>query len=178
MRGYIEDFSSDSKKFKKGADLFYSVNGVGEGVWGLRNYAGLTPPAVDAENGGSPRVRINTYRILRDTELVRGLKQLHQNRCQICGETLNLPEGRSYSEGHHLQPLGSPHNGPDSAANVIVLCPNHHALCDYGAIALSLETLRTHPLHQVGLQYLAYHNERVGSISTRESGVKDVDVAK
>lgn len=37
IRKNIEDYSSDSKNFKGKADLFYSVHGKGEGVWGLRN---------------------------------------------------------------------------------------------------------------------------------------------
>lgn len=36
IRKNIEDHSSDSKNFKGKKDLFYSVDGIGNGIWGLR----------------------------------------------------------------------------------------------------------------------------------------------
>jgi hypothetical protein len=36
IRKNIEDHSSDSDNFKGKEDLFYSVEGKGKGVWGLR----------------------------------------------------------------------------------------------------------------------------------------------
>ena len=36
IRKIIEDHSSDSLNYKGKDDLFYSVHGVGNGVWGLR----------------------------------------------------------------------------------------------------------------------------------------------
>ena len=72
--------------------------------------------ATDLANPPS-RVLTHTYRIIRDTRLIQRLKYLHRDRCQLCGETLKLPGGDRYSEGHHLQPLGGPHRGPDTSAN-------------------------------------------------------------
>jgi hypothetical protein len=31
------------------------------------------------------------YRILRDTLLARTLKEMHQNQCQVCGESFSYP---------------------------------------------------------------------------------------
>lgn len=107
------------------------------------------------------RVQSHTYRVIRDTRIVQILKQFHAHRCQICGTALKLPDGSRYSEGHHLRPLGKQHNGPDVTANIIILCPNHHALCDLGAIRLSPSRLRHHREHRLGKHYLAYHNTRV-----------------
>jgi len=42
-----------------------------------------------------------------------------------------------YAEVHHLKPLGQ--DGPDTDANMLVLCPNHHVLFDYGVIAINPE---------------------------------------
>ncbi|MDD4353186.1 MAG: hypothetical protein PHN56_01875 [Candidatus Nanoarchaeia archaeon] len=36
IRNTIENHSSDSENFK-GKNLFYSVNGIGNGIWGLRS---------------------------------------------------------------------------------------------------------------------------------------------
>ena len=38
IRAEIERNSSDSTQFKGKRDLFYSVNGLGNGTWGLRSY--------------------------------------------------------------------------------------------------------------------------------------------
>ena len=53
-------------------DLFYSVNGLGEGTWALRNEEGL----IEATDITTPPEKIKTevYRILRDTSLTRDLK--------------------------------------------------------------------------------------------------------
>lgn len=109
----------------------------------------------------TPPVRIDAVvsRIVRDTALTRNLKAKHDDRCQLCEKRLEFPEGRSYSEAHHLQPLGRPHNGPDTAANIIVLCPNCHALCDHGAVNLVRSVLRTVEGHEIGDDFLEYHNQ-------------------
>ena len=104
------------------------------------------------------RILTTTLRVVRDTTLARFLKDMHNNVCQICDSTIQLPDGKRYSEAHHIQPLGSPHDGPDIAANILVLCPNHHAMCDYGAITLSLDMLTQHDDHDISLKYVNYHN--------------------
>ena len=113
---------------------------------------------VDIESVESERVAVTTFRILRDTALARKIKTLHANRCQICGLAIELLDGSSYSEAHHIQPLGKPHDGPDVAGNIIILCPNHHAMCDYGAMRLSRSEIRHHPAHQIHDQFIYYHN--------------------
>lgn len=126
----------------------------------LKRKEATTPLAYDLDHPAPATVEMVTYRILRDTALARRLKELHAHRCQICGITLPLAAG-NYSEAHHLQPLGAPHAGPDIAENILVLCPNHHALCDYGAIKLEIADLRRHPSHKVGVEFIAYHNGNI-----------------
>ncbi len=98
-------------------------------------------------------------RIVRDTEIIRTIKQLHQNKCQLCGNTVQLANGETYSEAHHIKPLGSKHNGPDIPGNLIVLCPNHHVQCDRGAIRLDYDDLITYVEHVVEMEFLSYHNQ-------------------
>lgn len=164
IRGTIENNSSDSAKFK-GNDLFFSVKGLGSGIWGLRSYIKNTPEASDIDEGSgneSPsRVPQETYRILRDTQLARQIKLLHKNKCQLCGEAISLGNGEHYSEAHHIKPLGRPHNGPDVAGNILVLCPNHHVMLDYGVIKLELNKITTHGNHQIQREYIDYHNEYI-----------------
>lgn len=156
----IQDYSSDSDGYKHGDDIFYSVDGIGSGVWGLRSSLGTTPKAADIEPPATPaRVATETYRILRDTLLAKKLKALHRDVCQVCGIALQLSNGKTYSEAHHIRPLGSPHNGPDVVGNIIILCPNHHVLFDYGTLLLDAQRLRTVHGHSIEDAYIQYHNE-------------------
>jgi hypothetical protein len=124
-------------------------------------------PHPEANDLAEPPERIQTTvcRILRDTELSRRIKQLHSYRCQICGLSIELPDGRFYAEGHHMKPLGSPHNGPDTEANILCLCPNHHAAVDLGAIDIDLHSLSMAPGHMVGAEFVEYHNTVIWSLT-------------
>lgn len=117
-----------------------------------------TPCSVDAGLHPPERVVCAQYRILRDTLLARQLKDVHSHHCQICGQTIAFQDGYCYSEAHHIRPLGTPHNGPDVAENIIVLCPNHHVMLDYGCINLSGHKIRQHPNHSVAKEFIEYHN--------------------
>ncbi|WP_413252858.1 HNH endonuclease [Streptomyces brevispora] len=110
-----------------------------------------------------------TQRVIRSTAVAEYIKRIHGHICQICGIRLITPKG-AYAEAAHIQALGRPHTGPDVAANVLCLCPNHHVLFDFGALAISddlsvtdqssgfsLGYLREVPGHEVGREYLAYH---------------------
>ncbi|WP_290995849.1 HNH endonuclease [Gordonibacter sp.] len=84
-----------------------------------------------------PKVTQTVTRCVRDTKLSKNLKDKYKNVCQICGKSILLPSKRSYSEGHHIRPLGAGHNGPDVRSNIMVLCPTHHVEFDYGCIAIN-----------------------------------------
>jgi hypothetical protein len=183
IRKIVEDHSSDSDNFK-GQDLFYSVEGIGKGVWGLRTR--LEPPmkVPDLPEPQLPeRNRVEVNRIIRDTLQSLKLKKLYDNKCQVCCLTIGLPNG-TYSEAHHLQPLGNPHTGPDVSANIIILCPNHHTEFDYGSIAIEPSTyhilhidktsiyvgrkLELRDNHNLGEQYLLYHLKHIFGASRQD----------
>lgn len=163
IRRELEYNSRDSKSYKHRFDLFYSVSGIGNGIWGLRSSLASTPHAIDCISPPPERVITEVYRILRDTELARRLKKFYDNKCQLCGSSIAIADGVSYSEAHHIRPLGAPHNGPDEAQNIIVLCPNHHAACDYGAIGLHRTSIRCKPGHIVSQKHLDYHNQHAAA---------------
>ncbi|TYB91844.1 HNH endonuclease [Micromonospora sp. WP24] len=131
IRRQIQDRSSDSAGFMGVADLFFSVEGLGRGVWGLRQFVQPTPIAADLPGGnGIPgRTRQTTYRVLQDTVQARQIKLLHRDARQLYGEALRISPTKTYSEAHHIIPLRGDFAGPDTASNVIVPCPNRHALC-------------------------------------------------
>jgi hypothetical protein len=118
-----------------------------------------SPSAADIADTPPGRVRTTTYRILRDTALARRVKQLNNHECQICGHTITLQDGSHYAEAHHIQPLGDPHHGPDIMANILCVCPNHHAELDYLIISLDFNTITCVEGHNVEQKYLDYHNK-------------------
>lgn len=73
-------------------------------------------------------------RFVRNSNVVKHIKNLYGNRCQVCRYTIHTPSGR-YSEVHHLYPLGE--GGHDDSTNMLVLCPTHHVEFDYAVLGIS-----------------------------------------
>ncbi len=90
------------------------------------------------------RVLATTRRIIRDTATSGRIKRLYDYTCQVCGTRLTLSDGSGYAETHHVRPLGGDHGGHDDPENMLCLCPNHHALFDYGAMMVEPEHLTIH----------------------------------
>lgn len=80
------------------------------------------------------QTKSEVFRFVRDSEPVKKLKKLYQNRCQICGYTFEFKKGEFYSEVHHYNPLHE--GGNDDTDNMIVVCPTHHAEFDYKVIVI------------------------------------------
>ncbi|MEU5183792.1 YDG/SRA domain-containing protein [Streptomyces longwoodensis] len=112
-------------------------------------------------------------RLVRDTAAVQRIKQLYGGECQLCGLRLVGPDGKPYSEGAHIRPLGKPHHGPDVEPNILCLCPNCHVGLDIGAVTIDpnwtiirraglfgghlRSKLKVHDEHKVHPDYLHYH---------------------
>jgi putative restriction endonuclease len=145
------------------------------GVAGAGAAEGLAQPTAEsipeAPSVPVPRREIRSLAAVRDSALVSRLKALHGNTCQVCGIRLQTKWG-ARSDGAHVRGLGFPHHGPDEAANLLCLCPNHHALFDGLTLYVDennrvhhiedghdtdIGPLRTHPEHAVGRAHLAYH---------------------
>jgi putative restriction endonuclease len=125
------------------------------------------------------RVKSHTTRIVRDTLASEAVKKKHDYVCQACSTRVE-PLGGAYAEAAYLRPLGRPHNGPDTADNILCLCPNCHVLFDgwaftieddgtlLGAIEGSLNEPDNHPLNR---EHLAYHRRlyhEANTTSTRK----------
>ncbi|MGW2501955.1 YDG/SRA domain-containing protein [Streptomyces sp. NPDC001588] len=148
-------------------------------IWRFR-LAQLPPPAATRQPAiPSPhqpegqeipgRATVTTQRIVRSTAVADFVKRAHDYTCQVCDIRLATPTG-AYAEGAHIQPLGRPHAGPDIAANVLCLCPNHHVLFDLGMLTIADNLAITSPAgdshrqrlrevasHKIGREYLTYH---------------------
>jgi hypothetical protein len=132
---------------------------------------GLLPTVT---NGPAPRTEASVQRIVRNTQVTQRVKDLYDHHCQVCGVRLETPAG-PYSEGAHIRP----HDGPDHESNVLCLCPNHHALFDYGGLTIEPGTLavlgpgvapdtslRTHAARSLNPAHLAYHRAMFDPIVT------------
>ena len=133
---------------------------------------GQTIAEEEADYSVAPRREAWVSRIVRDTAQAREVKALYDHRCQMCDTRLECPAG-PYSEAAHIRPLGSPHNGPDTAGNILCLCPNHHVLFDHGAISVAGDlaligepgNLTVHRDHGIGEDHLRYHRQHLVVLS-------------
>ncbi|MGX5212634.1 YDG/SRA domain-containing protein [Streptomyces violaceus] len=140
----------------------------------LPQTAATPQPAIPAtrqpEGQQAPgRAAVTTQRIVRSTAVAEFVKRTHDYTCQVCDIRLTTPTG-AYAEAAHIKPLGRPHAGPDIAANVLCMCPNHHVLFDLGMLTIAddltitsradgphRQRLRETAAHQIGREYLSYH---------------------
>lgn len=68
-------------------------------------------------------------------------------RCEYCGTNgFKMPDGSLYLETHHVIPLSE--GGPDSASNVVALCPNHHREAHFGATAKAIRSIMQSKLNE------------------------------
>jgi len=114
---------------------------------------------------------------LRSTLLGAEIKRRYKSICQACRIPVPISTNRDYAEAHHLWPIGSPHFGPDVPGNIVVVCPNHHAMFDRGAITIDPTTLKVRHIvpgvfsvrsqlyledwHSLGQKYLQYHHHKI-----------------
>ena len=171
VRRTLQQYSSDTESYLDKGDYFFSVNGLGNGVWGLRNYFihnddngdpndNNPNNVVNVEGNLNPKRTLHlSQRIVRDTVLARQIKNLVGNKCQLCDVVITLPNGQLYCEAHHIKPLCNPYNGPDVKENILIVCPNCHVECDYRIILLNIGDIRNN-LQMVGEEYIRFHNEQ------------------
>jgi hypothetical protein len=48
-------------------------------------------------------------------------------------------------------------------ANIVVLCPNHHAELDLGVRKIAADTLKRIKGHAIGVSYVRYHNKNIAT---------------
>jgi hypothetical protein len=139
-------------------ELLVRLTGKSEG--------GFLVPCDDSEP--PTRVATSVLRIIRDTAIARSLKRLYDWKCQVCGQRICCDVDSFYAEGHHLRPLGK-HDGLDEPGNMLVLCPNHHAMFEFGlprflsptSIQIGRQRLRLTSKHEVASENIEYYMKSI-----------------
>lgn len=155
VRARIQECSSDSHHWKGKRDLFYSVHGIGGGVWGLRDMDPLNPAnqdgLVDAAETymaaeGAAALRTHLRRERSKTLIDRFKRQLATFACSVCdfdfGEAYG-ELGYGFVEAHHRVPIARLEPGTKTRIeDLAAVCSNcHRMLHRQGTI--SVEELRS-----------------------------------
>ncbi|MEW1631180.1 HNH endonuclease [Streptomyces sp. NPDC089173] len=140
---------------------------------GLAGYASASGELAGRE-GSVSRSRQTSFRPDRDTRLVRHIKELYDDACQVCGARVETMDSH-YSEAAHIRGLGGPHLGPDQLSNLLCLCPNHHVEFDRFAIYIEEDwtvrrnstgvveyELKLHADHVIEQDHIRYHRALCG----------------
>lgn len=141
VRGTLERFSSDSKAYGGRNDLFYSVHGLGAGVWGLRDFV-PTKETMDftqddsSFSEGRPMLKRHILRE-RNHQVISKAKErffaLHGRfYCEACGFDFKEKYGdlgENFIEGHHVKPVSQLQpNERTKVDDIILLCSNCHSM--------------------------------------------------
>ena len=161
--GYFNQFHRSGSEDEKISWLCDEIEKAKNFDWGS-----MTTPislsdvrTVSDINKPAARYKAIDYRIVRDTVMARKIKRINNFKCQICGQTIELADGISYAEAHHIQPLGKPHFGPDIESNLMCLCPNHHVEMDYGVRKIEMKNIISNIGHKIDQTFLDYHNKKI-----------------
>ena len=155
VRGRIQECSSDSLIWKGKRDLFYSVYGIGHGVWGLRETDPLNPSnedgfTDDAEpylaNEGAAVLKAHLRRE-RSKRLVKRFKRnLKSFTCVVC--TFDFSRrygeiGEGFIEAHHVVPLAQLAAGSRTRIEDLApVCSNCHRMLHRSGGGMSMDELR------------------------------------
>lgn len=125
---------------------------------------------IDSTFSPTMRKQRTSSSVVRNTKIVARIKELYDDRCQICNfKTPTCDPRVHYSEAAHIVPLGEPHNGRDSIDNLLCLCPNHHKMLDFGAFGINDDLkligkltgeLTVHKNHKIHPDAFRHHRNR------------------
>lgn len=141
IRATIERNSMDSKVFKQD-HLFYSVDGIGKGHWGLVN------PNINTNNMDYTQCdesfiegkKVLKQHLLRERNhyvklnAIKKFKKLNSDKlfCEICGfdfYDMYGEIGKDFIEAHHSKPISEmKENEKTNIEDIVLLCSNCHSM--------------------------------------------------
>jgi putative restriction endonuclease len=156
-------------------DRYWEETGrSGYRIWRFRLIATEADVLEETPSDSEPADRVTStiQRIVRSTFVTGWVKELYDHRCQVCGVRVLTLSG-PYAEGAHVKALGRPHEGPDTRANVLCLCPTDHVRLDRGGIVIdddlmvidqvrgeTIGPLRLDPRHHLDYAMVHYHRNQ------------------
>ena len=138
VRREIESASSDSQAYLGIKDIFYSVEGLGKGHWGLRNF---TPndnkvDLTDDDAGFKEGKKLLRKHICRERnpKVIKIAKEKFLAKhgklyCEACGFrfTDKYDIADEFIEGHHIIPISElPEDAETKPEEIVMLCSNCH----------------------------------------------------
>lgn len=164
VRARIQECSSDSHHWKKKRDLFYSVHGIGGGVWGLRDMDPLNPINRDGfvdsaetymATEGAASLRTHLRRERSKSLIQRFKKQLKTFACSVCGFDFARTYGEvgyGFIEAHHKVPIAQLEPGAKTRLeDLAAVCSNCHRMLHRSG-CLSIEDLRSRLVEPTGVR--------------------------
>ncbi len=156
VRHTIETHSSDSRAFRKKEDLFESIDGIGKGVWGLRNFiptrANVDLTEDDLEFPEGREVLQKHILRERNSMLVLKAKQKFKENhgrlfCEVCGfifEEKYGSIGKDFIEAHHIKPISEmKENEKTKITDIVMVCSNCHKMLHRKRPWISKEKLKS-----------------------------------
>lgn len=141
VRARIQECSSDSKFWTRKRDLFYSVYGIGGGVWGLRSMDPLNPVNTDGladaaeayiAEEGTAKLRTHLRRERSKSLVERFKRQLTSFGCCVCDFDFSRTYGEigyQFIEAHHRVPVAHLEAGAKTKiSDLAAVCSNCHRM--------------------------------------------------
>lgn len=141
LRKAIYQNSSDANLYQGKRDLFYTIEGKGSGIWGLRTYVpNETNIELTEDDEGFPegKQKLRTHLMReRNPKVIREAKRRYKEKhgrlfCQVCGfdfVKVYGDIGEDYIEGHHTKPISdSDGENVTMIDDIALLCANCHKM--------------------------------------------------
>ena len=155
VRRTIQENASETKSYRGKQDLFYSVEGLGKGIWGFKeNSEDMSIILSDDEEEffleGKKIARTHRSRerskSLRKKKIV-DYKKKNDGRCpcEVCGDDYSEIFGleNSLIDAHHLIPLSeTSENRKTELSELAMVCPTCHRALHMSSDCSDLEALR------------------------------------
>lgn len=139
VRRIIELNSMDSLSYNGKHNIFYAVDGIGKGHWGLVSFEpnSINVDLTEDDAGfieGKKYLRQHVCRE-RNAKLIKEAKQRFKNEhegklfCEVCGFNFLEYYGIEYIEAHHLVPISEiPEGYKTKLDDIAIVCANCHRI--------------------------------------------------
>lgn len=153
IRATLERYSSDSMAFEGAEDLFYSVDGIGNGHWGLIKYDNELELTQEDDEFSEGKLLLKKHlQRERNPKLISRAKKkfIAKNGhlfCEVCGFDFKEKYGdlgENFIEAHHIKPISTmANNEKTKIEDIVMVCSNCHSMIHRSKPWLSKDGLKT-----------------------------------